>query len=141
MVELVWRIVEEDQKIMKGMKEVPETWNISKGELERLICLELVELIKRELQVLQEGGVLNSRQVHYIRGQDTPRERKFYLLPKVHKERATRPFPDVPPGRPIVLDCGSKSYGVAELITSYLNPLSTRHASYIRDSFWRTSRG
>lgn len=57
------------------------------------------------------------------------------MLPKIHKERTTWPFPDVPPGRPIVSDCGSESYGVAELITSYLNPLSTRHTSYIRDTY------
>lgn len=93
---------------------------------------ELVELIKRKLQLLQEGGI-NNRQVQYIRGQDTPRKESLYLLLKVNKERATWLFPDVPPGRPTVSDCGSGSYGVTELITSYLNPLSTRSTKYIRD--------
>lgn len=32
-------------------------------------------------------------------------------------------------------DCGSESYGVAEFITWYLGPLSTRHTSYVRDMY------
>lgn len=64
------------------------------------------------------------KQVQYIRVRDTPRERRFYLLPSVHKDRTTWPLPDIPPGRPIVSNCGSESYGVTELITWYLGPLS-----------------
>lgn len=94
-----------------------------------------LELIRRELGQLQEGGFLSSKQVQYIKGRDTQRERKFYLLPKVHKDRTTWPFPDIPPGRPIVSDCGSESYGVM-FITWYLGPLSTRHTSYVRDMYY-----
>lgn len=68
-------------------------------------------------------------------GQDTPRQRYFYLLPKIHKPPETCPIPhEVPPGRPIVSDCGSESYGVAEYIDNFLNPLSTCHKSHIRDT-------
>lgn len=31
-----------------------------------------------------------------MRGQDTPRIRRFYVLPKVHKERVTWSFSDRP---------------------------------------------
>lgn len=41
----------------------------------------------------------------------------------------------MPPGRPIVSDCGSESYRVAEFIDCYLNPLSSKHFSYIRDTY------
>lgn len=40
-----------------------------------------------------------------------------------------------PPGRPIVSDCGSESYGVAEFITWHLGPLLIRHTSYVRDTY------
>jgi len=68
-------------------------------------------MIKTELEWLKIEGFLNKRQLEYLKGQDTLKERRFYLLPKIHQGRATWPFPDVPPGRPIVSDCGSKSYG------------------------------
>lgn len=38
-------------------------------------------------------------------------------------------------GRPIVLYCGSESYGVAELISFYLNPISIRHVSHLKDTY------
>ncbi|MGL5102271.1 MAG: GIY-YIG nuclease family protein [Plesiomonas sp.] len=68
-------------------------------------------------------------------GDDEPRPRRFYLLPKIHKPRDKWPFEDMPPGRPIVADCGSESYRVAEYIDYYLNPLSTRHGSYVKDTW------
>lgn len=92
-------------------------------------------MIREELGWLWEGGLLSAKQVQYMRGQDTPKEMRFYLLQKIHKDRATWPFSDVSPGRPIVLDCGSESYGVVEFITKHLGPLSTIHASYVRDTY------
>lgn len=40
----------------------------------------------------------------------------------------------IPSGRPIISDCGSESYGSAELIDYFLNPLSNKHPSYVRDT-------
>jgi len=34
-----------------------------------------------------------------------------------------------------VSDCGSESYRVAEYIDSHLNPLSQKHASYVKDTY------
>lgn len=81
------------------------------------------------------GGYFNKIQRDYLAGQDTPRPRYFYLLPKIHKSPETWQIPhEVPPGRLIVSDYGSESSGIAEYIDSYLNPLSTRYKSYIRDT-------
>ena len=41
----------------------------------------------------------------------------------------------VPPGRPIVSDCGSESYHLAEFIDFYINPLSHTHPSYLKDTY------
>lgn len=37
--------------------------------------------------------------------------------------------------RPIVSDCSSETYYTAEFIDFHLNPLSTKHASYIKDTY------
>lgn len=71
----------------------------------------------------------------YLLGAHNPRPRRFYLLPKIHKPKEVWPTPYMPPGRPIVSDCGSESYRIAEYIDYYLKPLSTRHNSYIRDTY------
>lgn len=41
----------------------------------------------------------------------------------------------MPPGRPIISDCGSESYRIAEYIDFYLKPLSNKHNSYIIDTY------
>ncbi|XP_045897466.1 uncharacterized protein LOC123964654 [Micropterus dolomieu] len=58
------------------------------------------------------------------------------MLPKIHKDPAGWSKPhEIPPGRPIVSDCSSETYYTAEFIDHFLNPLSIRHASYIKDTY------
>jgi len=65
-----------------------------------------------------------------------PRARLFYMLPKIHKDRVKWSKPnEIPPGRPIVSDCSSETYHTAEYLDFFLNPLSTKHASYIKDTY------
>uniref|UniRef100_A0A4W3JN41 Uncharacterized protein n=1 Tax=Callorhinchus milii TaxID=7868 RepID=A0A4W3JN41_CALMI len=67
---------------------------------------------------------------------ESPRAHRFYILPKIHKNPDSWTVPgEIPPGRPIVSDCGSESYRVAEYIDSFLNPLSRKHPSYIKDTY------
>ena len=40
----------------------------------------------------------------------------------------------MPPGRPIISDCGSESYKTAEYIDHFLQPIASKHASYIKDT-------
>lgn len=65
------------------------------------------------------------------------RPRWFYLLPKIHKEPSlwSKPFL-IPPGRPIVSECNSETYHTAEFIEYYLNTISNRHFSYIKDTYY-----
>ena len=39
----------------------------------------------------------------------------------------------VPPGRPIIADCGSESYASAKYIDHFLAPLAKQHKSYLKD--------
>ena len=92
-------------------------------------------LQKPILERLQEEGFITKRQMLHLSGPDSPRCRLFYLLPKIHKKLETWPIPGIPPGRPIVSDCGSESYNIAKYIDFFLNPLSQHHQSYIKDTY------
>ena len=80
---------------------------------------------------------INKRQRDFL-APDTKekiRERRFYMLPKIHKDPAKWPTPNlVPPGRPIVSDCSSESYQIAAFIDYFLQPLACSHPSYIKDT-------
>lgn len=96
---------------------------------------ETAEMISNILTTLHLRKILTKAQITYLKGRKPHRPRLFYLLPKIHKPPGSWTIPNgMPPGRPIVSDCGSESYGVAEWLDRHLNPLSTRHPSYIRDT-------
>ncbi|KAK3519653.1 hypothetical protein QTP86_002842, partial [Hemibagrus guttatus] len=92
--------------------------------------------VRKILTKLKEKGFINRRQLIYLIGPDSPCQCHFYLLPKIHKDPQTWSVPfQMPPGRPIVSDCGSDTYATAEYIEYFLNPLSNRHPSYVRDTY------
>ena len=72
----------------------------------------------------------------YLMPPDDPRPRQFYLLPKIHKEQNSWTVPGlIPKGRPIVSDCSSESYKIAEYIDYFLKPLAIKHPSYLKDTW------
>ena len=92
--------------------------------------------IREILEGLVKKRAITDKQLLYLTDPVIPRRRYFYLLPKIHKDPETWPVPlVVPPGRPIVSDCDSESYRVAEYLDFVLNPLSTKHESYIKDTY------
>lgn len=85
---------------------------------------------------LYQKKKITFKQRIYLLGQQPPCPRKFYLLPKIHKDPRTWSVPFwIPPWRPIVSDCGSETYHTAELVDYYLQPLSTKHPSYLKDTY------
>ena len=86
------------------------------------------------LQKLTDQKILNKQQFQYLKPPETPKIRQFYLLPKIHKERNKWTKPTVPPGRPIVSDCASDTYGIAEFIDCYLKPIANKHPLYVKDT-------
>lgn len=76
---------------------------------------------------------ITAKQRDFLFGPTSPRERQLYLLPKIHKEPGSWPIPHwVPLGRPIVSDC---TYNVSLYIDHFLGPLSTKHPSYLKDTY------
>uniref|UniRef100_A0A673LIR4 Uncharacterized protein n=1 Tax=Sinocyclocheilus rhinocerous TaxID=307959 RepID=A0A673LIR4_9TELE len=88
--------------------------------------------VREKLEEMYEDRVINSKQLEYLSGPGSPRPRRFYLLPKIHKSPKSWSKPDViPPGRPIVSDCNSERYNIAEFIEYHLNPISQKHDNFI----------
>lgn len=104
--------------------------------LETPIYPESFPILRDILTSLLNRKFINIKQFKFLSGEGKPGERKFYMLPKIHKDPSTW-FPPfvMPPGRPIVSDCGSDTDRVADFIEHYLNPLSIRHPSYIKDTY------
>ncbi len=91
--------------------------------------------ISKIVQKLKNNGYINEKQRSYLSPPDTPRPRRFYMLPKIHKDPKKWTVPNkIPPGRPIVSDCSSESYSISEYIDYHLRPLATSHPSYLKDT-------
>lgn len=127
-------ILSRDQYIFEAERQLNDV--IYYKKLDKPIYLDTIDTVKQIVDTLKEKKFINSKQRKYLIGEVEPRERRFYILPKIHKdpENWTVPF-EVPPGRPIVSDCGSETYYTAEYLDFYLNPLSTKHPAYIRDTY------
>lgn len=123
-----------EQYIQEVERQLNDTVYYKK--LTRPIYLDTVPLVRDILDNLKKKKYINHRQRQYLAGQTQPRERRFYILPKIHKKPESWPVPHkIPPGRPIVSDCGSETYYTAEYLDYFLNPLSTKHPSYVQDTY------
>lgn len=92
--------------------------------------------VREILDEMYEKKIISGKQRDYLSGSGTPRPRRFYLLPKIHKEPEKWSIPHkIPPGRPIVSDCDSETYFTAEYIEYFLSPISQRHDSYLKDTY------
>ena len=127
-------ILGREQYIMEAHRQLDNTTYYKK--LKEPIYLKTIPVVHNILNELHKKKYINSRQKQYLKGECQPRARRFYILPKIHKDPQTWTVPlEVPPGRPIVSDCGSETYKTAEYIDYHLNPLSIKHPSYIKDTY------
>ena len=104
-------------------------------ELDYPIFPSNVKKINDILTRILRKGLISEKQYSYLKASPFDKQRYFYLLPKVHKERAKWPNNDMPEGRPIVADCHSESYKVSQYIDYFLKPLAKKHESYIKDTY------
>lgn len=95
----------------------------------------LVRTINNTLTKLHDKNIISDEQYSFLQANPRDRDRKFYLLPKIHKAREKWPLPNMPEGRPIVSDCGSESKHTSDLIDYYIKPLANRHRSYLKDTY------
>lgn len=97
---------------------------------------ENIPKIKNILNEMRNEGYINEKQCQFLSGPATPRHRIFYLLPKIHKDKQKWTIPaKMPEGRPIVSDVESESYRVSQYIDTFVTPLSTRHSTYLKNTY------
>ena len=88
------------------------------------------------LKDMLNSGQINKQQFNYLLcPTHTIKERKFYLMPKIHKPISKWTDGKIPPGRPIVSDVGSESYYTAQLISELLSPEPPTLNTYIKNSY------
>ena len=93
------------------------------------------ETVNKIVEYIQLKKFFTKKQAEYLKVLHNPRERRFYLLPKVHKDRSNWAHNHLTPtGRPIVSDCNSDTYNISKYIDYFLNPRATAHPSYIKDT-------
>lgn len=127
-------IMSRQQYITEALRQLNDDKYYKK--LNSPIYPETIPLVKDIIKRLHDKKFINKKQKTYLEGSGNIRERRFYILPKIHKEpeKWNPPF-QIPPGRPIVSDCSSETYHTAEFIEFYLNPLSNKHPSYVKDTY------
>lgn len=127
-------IMGRDQYMFEVQRQLNDT--VYYKALAQPIYKDTVPLIHDILTSLKTKKFINANQFNYLKGEVQPRERRFYILPKIHKEpeKWSVPF-EIPAGRPIVSDCGSETYYTAEFIDYFLNPLSSKHPAYVKDTY------
>lgn len=127
-------ILDREQYVFEVQRQLNDKMYYKK--LDTPIYMETVPLVHDVLLRLKKRKFINAKQVQYLKGDPQPRERRFYILPKIHKDPKTWTVPfQIPKGRPIVSDCSSETYFTAEFLDFFLNPLSTRHPSYVKDTY------
>lgn len=127
-------IMDREHYVWEANRQLDNTEHYQK--LDKPIFPDTIPLITKIIQEMNQQKYINHKQKTYLLETMGERPRIFYLLPKVHKEpeKWSTPFV-IPPGRPIVSDCSSDTYRIAEFIEHHLNPISNRHPSYIKDTY------
>lgn len=95
----------------------------------------IIPKINLTLKVLENEKYISSEQYDYLSGKPNDGSRKFYLLPKIHKNRNTWPWANMPEGRPIVSDSASESRRISDFITAHISPIAKLHPAYVKDSY------
>jgi len=86
------------------------------------------------LNTLYRSKVITKKEFHFLEIPESPRPRLFYTLPKIHKPVSKWYNSIIPPGRPVVSDCSSDTYNLSILIDHFLQPISNKHPSYVKDT-------
>lgn len=127
-------IMDRQDYLYEGYKQLSDTNYYTK--LDRPMYKDTVPLIEKIVNSLHNKKFINNKQKQFLLSNQEPRARRFYLLPKIHKPKNKWSVPfKIPPGRPIVSDCNSPTYNTAQFVDFYLNPLSTLHESYVKDTY------
>jgi len=125
-------IMDKQNYINEGYRQLGDSRYYKK--IEKPIYSETSVKVNEILLDLFDKKYISEKQYNYLKPPEEPRPRHFYMLPKIHKPLEKWPIPNMPPGRPIISDCSSESYRVSEYIDHFLQPLASKHDSYLKDT-------
>ena len=83
--------------------------------------------VNQYIDTMYDNGELDISVVNYLHEKEC-KTANFYMLPKIHKGITP------PPGRPIISANGCPTEKISKLVDHFLNPASTNHKSYVKDS-------
>ena len=95
---------------------------------------EFCQKFNSVLDEMHKKKFITLKEKNYLWATTDCRERRFYLLPKIHKPR-NKWVKGIPPGRPIVSDVNSESYRIAAFVDHNLTPYCTQHPAYVRNTY------
>lgn len=89
-------IMDRDQYVLEGHRQLFDRNYI---QLDKPIYIETIPMIKQIVQTLCDKKFINAKQKTYFIGSEESRPRRFYMLPKIHKEleKWSKPY-ETPPG-------------------------------------------
>ena len=109
-------IVVMDKTDYVGEAERQLTNQVHYKRLEEPVFSKSIPEINEFFESLANHRFIDVGQLSYLKSPEDPAPRRMYLLPKIHKDRKVWPGQGkVPPGRPIIADCGSESYASANI--------------------------
>ena len=85
------------------------------------------DLIKKAINEMVLTKEISSKTADYL-FTENPRTSKYYLLPKIHKNKLP------PPGQPIVSANECPSERISQFVDNFIQPLVMTLQSYLRDS-------
>ena len=95
--------------------------------------LYLYHRIKMIVDVLRKKRYINTNEKLFLMENERGRSRKFYLLPKIHKNEWIIPA-ILPPGRPIITDTKSVSQNFSKYIDYFLQKITQHLPTYLQNS-------
>ena len=93
--------------------------------------------INKTIQVINNlfgSGLISKQQRSLLLPPQNPSPRKFYLLPKIHKDITDWPNTYQPPGRTILTNVDTESSQISRFLDHFLQPYVRKIPTYIRDS-------
>lgn len=127
-------IMDKDRYIREALRQLedPEYYR----SIEHPLFPDNANKIAEIMLTLRNKNFITKKEWEYLTPPVDPRPRIFYMLPKIHKDPEKWSVPNVmPPGRPIVSDCASESYASCEFIDHFLQPISKKHPSFVKDTY------
>ena len=111
--------------LQEGYKQLSDT------NYYRRVDIDLTDTHVKEIRNLVEDMYQNTEidedtRAHLLKGGN--KVARFYLLPKIHKNKIP------PPGRPVVAGIDSPTEKISEFVDHFLNPCSMKVKSYTRDT-------